>query len=170
MSSTLIQIVDEHDQPIEASTMDDAQKNGKIHRIVRVMVEDPNGNILLQRRAETMTLYPGRWDCSAAGHVDQGEDYLAAAKRELAEEVGIAGAELNELGYYRTHGSFEGRQLNRFNKAYKAVVPSETKLSLQAEEVAATKWFTPDEFKQLAGRHPDQVTDGIVEIYERFYR
>lgn len=170
MGNALIQIVDEHDQPIEASTMDDAQKNGKIHRIVRVIVEDSDGNILLQKRAKTMTLYPGRWDCSAAGHVDQGEDYLAAATRELAEEVGITDTELNELGYYRTHGFFEGRRLNRFNKAYKTVIPSGAKLNLQADEVAATKWFAPEEFKRLASQQPDQVTDGIMEVYERFYR
>jgi 8-oxo-dGTP pyrophosphatase MutT (NUDIX family) len=32
---------------------------------------------------------PGLWDSSCSGHVDSGEDYDAAAQRELGEEIGV---------------------------------------------------------------------------------
>ena len=34
---------------------------------------------------------PGAWDIACSGHVGAGEEYAAAARRELAEEVGIVG-------------------------------------------------------------------------------
>jgi isopentenyldiphosphate isomerase len=34
-------------------------------------------------------LSPGLWDSSCSGHLDAGEDYDAAAVRELGEEIGV---------------------------------------------------------------------------------
>ena len=56
MGRKLIQIVDEHDQPVGAASMDEAQTKGLWHRIVRVMVEDGQGHVLLQLRGVMATL------------------------------------------------------------------------------------------------------------------
>ena len=170
MADSLIQIVNESDIPQGASTISEAQKQGLIHRIARVMVEDPAGNILLQKRQSDRSLYPNCWDNSAAGHVDEGEDYDTAAKREMFEEIGLKDVEIKELGYYQTNGSFEGRKLNRFNKAYKVVVPSDTVFRLESEEVSEVRWFTPEEAHKMLNENPDQVTDGIIEVFQRFYQ
>jgi isopentenyl-diphosphate Delta-isomerase len=170
MGDTLIQIVDEHDEPSGGTPKEVAQQKGLYHRIARIMVEDEAGDVLLQKRTADRELYPGRWDNSAAGHVDEGEDYLTAAKRELAEEIGLREVNLQEMGYYQTHGSFEWRKLNRFNKAYKVVAPKDTEFSLQPEEVAEIKWFKPQELKQLIIDNPEQVTDGVIEVFQRFYQ
>jgi isopentenyldiphosphate isomerase len=45
--------------------------------------------VVLQRRAMTKDVWPGRFDASAAGHVRFGED-LAGAAREIEEELGLA--------------------------------------------------------------------------------
>jgi 16S rRNA (adenine1518-N6/adenine1519-N6)-dimethyltransferase len=42
--------------------------------------------------------HPGVWDSSAAGHLDAGEDYVAAMRREFGEELGIAAGEFEEIG------------------------------------------------------------------------
>jgi isopentenyl-diphosphate delta-isomerase len=169
MSDMPIQIVDEHDVPIRSGSSSEAQEKGLWHRIVRIMVEDGTGSVLLQKRLPNRKLFPNRWDNSAAGHVDYGESFEIAAARELNEEIGLSGVELYELGYYQTHGTFEGRKLNRFNKAYKVVVPYDTQFTPQPEEVATTRWYSIDEMKQLAHDAPDKVTDGILEVVERFY-
>src|SRR5580765_8819639 len=129
-----IQIVDENDQPTGSATKEEAWQGGLYHRIVRVMVEDEAGNILLQKRTETKETYPGCWDNSAAGHVDAGEDYETAALRELAEELGITGYSLIEQRYYQTHGKHLGKKLNRFNKIFSVTVPHDTKFDLQVAE------------------------------------
>lgn len=169
MNSLPIQIVDKNDQPLGAASIEEAQTQGLIHRIVRVMIEDDQGRVLLQKRLSTMTLYPNCWDNSAAGHVDFGESYDLAARRELGEEIGLTNVDLQKLGYYQTNGTFESRKLNRFNRAYKVVVPVDTKFKLQADEVSAVQWFTVAKVKQLLSEHPDQVTDGLVDVFERFY-
>src|SRR5664279_859085 len=93
-------IVDEDDRPIGQATKPEVWAQGLRHRIVRIMIENDQGELLLQHRTPTMALYPNRWDNSVGGHVDAGEDYLTAAKRELDEELGITDTPLQEMGYY----------------------------------------------------------------------
>ena len=50
--------------------------------------EDGVERILLQLRRGTGSLN-GHWAASAAGHVEPGEDALAAVVREAAEEIGV---------------------------------------------------------------------------------
>lgn len=63
-----------------------------LHKSVHVVVFDSSGSrILLQKRALTKDIQPGKWDTAVGGHVAAGESVEAAACRELAEELGISG-------------------------------------------------------------------------------
>ena len=63
-----------------------------IHRTAHVVVIHPeSGALLLQKRAASKDIQPGKWDTAVGGHLALGEDFLAGAKRELAEELGISG-------------------------------------------------------------------------------
>jgi 8-oxo-dGTP pyrophosphatase MutT (NUDIX family) len=53
-----------------------------------VLLVDPNGSILLTRRAASMRSYPGCW-VLPGGAVDPGETVAAAAAREVAEETSL---------------------------------------------------------------------------------
>jgi isopentenyl-diphosphate delta-isomerase len=66
VSEPLIQIVDDTNQPVGSAVMHDAHVQGLPHRIVRIMVEDSNGRILLQKRAADHQLYENCWDTFAA--------------------------------------------------------------------------------------------------------
>lgn len=164
-----IQIVDENDKPIGKASISDARRKGLWHRIVRIMVEDINGRLLLQKRAASMHTYPGCWDASAAGHVDAGEDCLSSAKRELAEETGLNTEHLEEIASYKTEGQYKNQIVRRFNKTYKTVVDSGYKFSPNPKEVAELKWFSTQETKRLIRDNPKKVTDGLREIMERYY-
>jgi len=164
-----IQIVDENDEPIGVASTPEAHEKGWLHRIVYIMVEDPDGQILLQKRSSDMDAYPNCWDVSSAGHVDGGEGYLTAANRELAEELGVQDVELEEIGTYQSSRVFKGRKLNRFNKVYKVVVPSDTKFVIQQSEVTAVQWFRVADVKQLIRDSPDQVAGGLVDAFSHFY-
>ncbi len=66
-----------------------------IHCSVHIVVFDAQGkNILLQKRSLAKDIQPGKWDTAVGGHVDAGESIEAAARRELAEELGVDNAEL----------------------------------------------------------------------------
>ena len=164
-----IQIVDEHDRPVSAATIAEAQAHGLTHRIARIMVDDGAGNLLLQKRTDDRRLYPGRWDNSAAGHVDAGESYLEAAARELAEEIGLKNVSLEEIGSYYHEGSFEGLILKRFNRVYRVTVLPSQHFDIQPEEVAAVEWFSLDKIKQQIQNQPELFTDGVIDVINRFY-
>lgn len=166
----LIQVVDDDDKPVRGATKQEVWEKGLRHRIVRLVVEDKNGNVLLQKRTPTMQLWPGRWDNSASGHVDNNEDYDQAIQRELQEELGLSGLPLQEVAYYQTNSTFEWRKLKRFIKIYRVVIDRDTKLSPGAGEISETRWFSPSEIEYLIRDHPDQITDGLIEIYERIIK
>ena len=170
VSHGIIQIVDENDTPVGSATMQEAQTKGLWHRIARVIVEDEHGNVLLQKRAPTMLMNPGRWDTSCSGHVDAGEDWLEAAKRELAEEIGLEHVELSEMQRSKTEAHEpDGRILRRFNVLYRTVVPRGTHFTVQPEEVTEVRWFSIGELRRLVTDHPDDATHSLRRMVEDFY-
>lgn len=86
----ILDVVDEYDVVVGSATRAEIHRRGLRHRAVHVLVYDPAGQIYVQRRSWTKDCSPGLWDTSAAGHVDRGETYADAARRELAEELAVA--------------------------------------------------------------------------------
>src|SRR5271154_1139776 len=84
----LFDVVDLDDQVIGQAPRREVHARKLLHRAIHVLVHDPNGHLFLQRRSLTKDSDPGCWDASCTGHVDAGEDYLIAARRELGEELG----------------------------------------------------------------------------------
>lgn len=88
-SDELFDVVDEADRVIATATRADVHRRGLRHRSAHILVFDADGRLYLQRRSFSKECSPGLWDTSAAGHLSAGEDYAAAARRELAEELGL---------------------------------------------------------------------------------
>lgn len=89
-------VVDENDKVIAQATRDHVHQNRLRHRAVHLFVFNRAGELFLQKRSHLKDVHPGTWDSSAAGHLDAGEDYPSAARRELQEELGLTG-EVEEL-------------------------------------------------------------------------
>ena len=88
--SELFDVADEEDHTLRQATRSEVHEQGLIHRAVHILVFNKRGDLLLQKRSLLKDRHPGVWDSSAAGHLDAGEDYEHAARRELAEELGIS--------------------------------------------------------------------------------
>jgi 8-oxo-dGTP pyrophosphatase MutT (NUDIX family) len=75
-----------------------------MHTFASVAVVDHRGRVLMQERDEHATYDPDRW-CLPGGGVEDGEDFRAAAVRELAEETGLVVEphHLASLGVTRFH-------------------------------------------------------------------
>ncbi len=78
-----------------------------LHGAVHIFVFNSRMEILLQKRAKTKLIAPGKYDISAGGHIGSGEDESAAAERELEEELGIRGTEIRFLYKYIWESSIE---------------------------------------------------------------
>jgi isopentenyldiphosphate isomerase len=166
----LLQIVDDNDNPVGGATRGEANERALNVRVVRILIEDEHGNILLQKRSSQVGLFPNCWDSAAAGHVDLGEEYDESAARELKEELGL-NIPLEKFAYYqRQVPALNGKTRTVFAAAYKAIVERDTPLILQESEVAETKWFTLDELRSLITQHPDDVTSGLADVFNRFYK
>jgi isopentenyl-diphosphate delta-isomerase type 1 len=100
-------VVDEDDRVIGVASREECHSNSSlIHRSVYVFVVNGKGEIFIQKRSEGKDLYPGFYTASATGHVDYGETYDEAARRELREELGID-APLHRLGKVKSFSETE---------------------------------------------------------------
>jgi isopentenyl-diphosphate delta-isomerase type 1 len=165
--SDQVQVVDENDKPIGGVDIREAWEKSLPHRISRVMVQDEkDGSLLLQLRVKSKYLFPECWDNSAAGHVDAGESYEAAAIRELNEEMGISGVKLGILDYYYSHDMYKEHNLCEWNKVYLAKISREYKVKKQDNEVAEIKWFSKSELRGLL-KQEDKITPGLKYVLKR---
>lgn len=87
--SELVEHVDEYDRVLGVVDRDEAARENWPHRIATTICRDREGRILVLRRAETMSRFPGYYDVMVGGAVEVGESYEQAASRELTEELGV---------------------------------------------------------------------------------
>ena len=88
----LVDIVDEHDRVVEVVPRARMRAERLLHRCVFIAVVHPDGRLLVHQRSPHKDIWPGWWDLAVGGVVSAGEGYDDAARRELAEEVGIVAA------------------------------------------------------------------------------
>ena len=93
----LVDVVDEFDQVIQVVPRRVMRADRLRHRAVFIAILDGAGRLLVHRRSPHKDIWPSWCDIAVGGVVGAGESYLEAAHRELAEEVGVSAATLEEL-------------------------------------------------------------------------
>ena len=93
----ILDIIDKNGNPTgETVEREYAHSHGIWHRTSHLwLVRKQNDavQILLQKRAEDKSSFPGCYDISSAGHIPAGVDFKESAIRELKEELGIDASE-----------------------------------------------------------------------------
>ena len=74
------------------------RRDNLLHSATGVLVRDGEARIYVHRRSPDKDWAPGAHDAAAGGVLQVGEEPEPSAVRELAEELGISGAELRPLG------------------------------------------------------------------------
>lgn len=82
-------LVDDQDHPQGDGDKLDVHRQGLLHRAFSVFVFSPDGDLLLQRRAEGKYHFANLWSNSCCGHPRPGEKTADAAVRRLGEELGF---------------------------------------------------------------------------------
>ena len=136
--------------------------NTLLHRAAHVFVFSGDGRLLLQKRAITKRIQPGKWDASVGGHLAAGEDYLTGARRELAEELGLPeDTPLEQLFDVAIRNEIESEDA----RVFKAV--SEGPFDFQKEEIDEVRFFTADELQDPQWRK--EFTPCLIGELERIY-
>ncbi|HXY18167.1 MAG TPA: NUDIX domain-containing protein [Candidatus Nitrosopolaris sp.] len=96
-----LDLVDESDQVIGRVPIDQAHKEGKLHREVHVWLYTPKAELIWQCRGASKPMFASLLDATVGGHVTSGQTYEEAAIRELAEETGVI-ADIKQLRFIKT--------------------------------------------------------------------
>lgn len=156
----LLDVVDEHDRVIGQATRREVRRRRLLHRFSSVLCRDPAGRVYVHRRTDDKDVYPGMYDMTAGGVLAAGETYLEGARRELAEELGVAGPEPRFLFRHRYRGQENPSWSALFEVTWDGPVHP------QASEIAWGAFLTLDE---LAARLEEWTfcPDGL-EIFRRW--
>lgn len=110
--------------------------------------------VYVHRRTDTKLVMPGLWDCWAGGVLGEGERPDDGAARELAEELGVDGVDLEPLFVLRFDAAALGvdtgpgsgpHGLRAHVHAYQAF--SDGPVTHQPSEVAEGGWWTAAELR-----------------------
>jgi isopentenyldiphosphate isomerase len=142
------------------------------HRTVQLFIDHPTlpGLTLVQVRSLDKIEAPGTFDMPVAGHVTGTESVEAALAHELAEELGLALEDLQDLhsigAYEGISPPIEGRVWR--NREWRVVYRSRLKPDALARirfadgEVAAIALFTVEELRALVRAYPERVASGLT--------
>ena len=151
--------VDERDNLIGTTTKDEAHKLGYAHRVAAVFVFNDEGKLLVQLRKKD-----GLLDHSAAGHIDLGEGYDEAARRELKEELGIT-PPLKKLGIFYAGERLPRREINIIHwfGLYETKIdkPLADSIVLEESEVINIIPMTLEEISKSMTKEPFKYTTGF---------
>ena len=156
----IFDVVDENDQVIRQERRAVVHAEGLTHRAIHIFAFDKKGNLFLQRRSHLKDTKPLRWDSSAAGHVDSGEDYDTAAVREIQEELGVSNASRETLHQITKIDPCDATG-QEFVGLYKTIVQP-SKIRIPPAEIDTGEFFPIDTVKSWVATRPEDFADGFI--------
>ena len=154
-------VIDENDRVIGKASRDECHKRGLLHRAVHILILNGKGEMLLQKRSMKKDLYPGWWIDAASGHVGLGEDYDAAASRELMEEIGV-NTPLEYLLTVRKTWSGNGKIDDEIIHVY--LGHSDGPFKINDDEVELVRFYDPKKVLEMIKNK--KLTPATVKILE----
>ena len=162
MNDEIFDVVNERDEVIGCAPRGEVHRLGLPHRAVHVLVFNSRGELFLQKRSLRKDREPGVWDSSSSGHLDSGEDYDAAAARELCEELGWRSAQpLQRL--FKLPASPETDQ--EYVWVYRA--EGEGPFKLHPEEIECGGWFPPEDISRWMKDRPQDFASAFRALWPR---
>lgn len=158
VNGEMFDVVDEENRVTGQQSRGLVHREKLRHRAIHIFVFNERGELFLQRRSRWKDAHPRRWDSSAAGHVNAGDDFDATASRELEEELGVcAPLELiGEVAACRDTGW-------EFVKIYRA--EHEGPFRLPPAEIECGAFFTLAQIQRWMDARPKDFANGFIECW-----
>jgi len=156
-------VVDAQDRVIGRATRSEVHARHLLHRAVHILWVRDDGLLCLQRRSYAKDSCPGLISTSCAGHLDAGEAYEDAARRELGEELGIAARDLalEEVDACPAHPDLG----HEFVRVY--LLRGEHRARIAPGEVDALLWRAPAEVEAWSRREPAAFSTSLAHLMDR---
>ncbi len=163
VSQELLDVVDEHDNIIAVKTRGEIHAECLMHRAVHILVFNSDEELFLQKRSLSKDEQPGKWDSSAAGHVDSGEDYHDCARREIGEELGIMVEQPLEQLFKLPASHLTG---NEHCMVYR--YRHDGPMVLHPEEIDDGQWISPTTMDQRVADNDPSLTESVCLIWQEY--
>lgn len=161
-----VTLVDVDDNAIGACGKIAAHREGRLHRAFSILIGNPDGEWLLQRRAAHKYHFAARWSNACCGHPRPGEPTLTAAYRRLGEEMGLAvPLELVTALRYRAVDPVSGLIEHEYLHVLRGTYKGEPRPN--PDEVGAYRWMAPHRIRRLLERRPDNFTPWFAFLVEQ---
>ncbi len=167
MAEILRQLFNEAAEPIgNGASKQEVLDRGLLHGVAHVWIWRKGTNepeVLLQVRAHDKATWPGRYDISAAGHLDQGESPIQAAIRETWEELGLAIKRSGLVFLFRNRAMMQVPETrwveNEFQWIY-AYNAGDERLRRTSAEVDDIAWKKLSEVRDIIDNQPQELVYG----------
>ena len=163
----LVELVDAAGAAIGESTVEAAHTApGALHRAFSVLLVEPGGRTLLQRRAMTKTRFPARWANTCCGHPGPGENVVDAATRRLGEELGLQSVGLTQIGVYvyRATDPATGRVEHEYDHVLVGRIPVDVAPAPDPAEVDDVAWVHPADVLTALDRTPEDYAPWLAGV------
>ena len=161
----IFDVVDDQDQVIGQEPRGIVHARDLRHRAVHIFVFNAAGELFLQKRSPWKDKCPGKWDSSAAGHLDSGEDYAAAARRELTEELGVATQEATQERLEEV-GSLPASEQTGWEFIRVFRFQHEGPFQWPAAEIEWGGFFPVSTVTEWTKTHPEDFAPGFLKCWE----
>ena len=160
-------LVDAHDVPQGVAPKIEVHRRGLKHRALSVLVRDPVGNMLVHRRNPAKYHSGGLWTNACCSHPRPDESPAEAARRRLAEEMGVH-CDVKPLftAHYRaavSNGYIEDEIVHAFGGTYEGAVAPDP------AEVSEWKWMGLDELADDMTQRPESYTIWFRHYFREHY-
>lgn len=163
MGDHYVDVVDREDKVIGSDLKSNKIAKGFISRVVAILLCDTSGKFLVCRRAPKKRNAAGLYDLAAFGNVMKGESYVAAAARELKEELNIScSLRLLDRFYQEVHN--DGCTFKIFCGVFLGVTGESPELN---EELVEVKRMGFGEVESALASRPGDFCPGFVNDFNQ---
>ena len=157
MADHYIDIVNQNDEVIGKELKSKKPELNFISRVVAIMVKNSEGKIIVCKRGSHKKIDADKYDLSAFGNVNSGENYEQAASRELMEETGLK-SPLIMLDKFYQENEHNGKKFKIFCGIFLANSDEEPKLN---HELVSFRKMTLKEIEKEMDKNPINFCQGF---------
>ena len=157
-----VDLVDRDNQVIGQASRQEVRRKNLLHRGIAVLVRNSRAEVYVHQRTASKDLFPAMYDMFVGGVVGAGEDYLTAARREAAEELGVGNQDLEFLFDHLYEGPKNFSWVRCFQVNWDGPIEH------QVEEIQWGDWLPEDELEKWSQEVP-VVPDGL-EVFQAYLR